>query len=188
MISLTDMLVALSGVMTALTGYLLWKDAHADRGDKKLQALVEQLLTPTNSEIVILRQQVADSQHDAEQTLEDVVRRSLAPLIEKQGELVTRVAVLENTQGFLRDLMHSQAQVLHQPDPRRAHVDILLEALMEDRLTPAEEEELREYLTIIKNWEPGQDVGFPVHPGEPTSASILLATMDHVLPRYTPRR
>lgn len=188
MISVTDMLAALAGLMTAITGYLLWKDSHADRGEKKLQNLVEQLLTPTNSEIVILRQQVADSQHDAEQMLETVVTRSLAPISESLGDVRTRIAVLENTQGFLRDLMHSQAQVLHQPDPRRKHIDVLLEALMADRLTPEEEVELRGYLTIIKHWEPGQDVGFPVHPGEPTSASILLATMDHVLPRHPTRR
>lgn len=182
MISWTDILMAFAGIMTAITGWMLWRDSHADRGEKKLKELVEQLLSPTNSEIVILRQQVSDSAHSSEQMLEAVVARSLSPVAEKIGDISTRVAVLENTQGFLRDLMHSQAQVLHQPDPRRAHIDVLLEALMEDRLTADEDLALRGYLETIKNWEPGQDVGFPVHPGEPTSASILLATMDHVLP------
>ena len=37
--------------------------------------------------------------------------------------------------------------------------------------------ELRHYLEQIKEWEPGQDIGFPVLPAEPTSAAVLLAIM-----------
>jgi hypothetical protein len=182
MIPWNDVIATVGTALGGFGGWFLWRESHADRRSQRLQAQIDLSVGPVSSRITGLEQKFADSMNQNQQMLEVVVTRSLSPVSEKMGDISTRIAVLENTQGFLRDLMHGQAQVLHQPDPRRHHIDILLEALMEDRLTADEETELRGYLHLIKEWEPGKDVGFPVHPGEPTSASILLATMDHVLP------
>lgn len=182
MVPWTDIALVAETAVASAAGWFAWRESHSDRGQKKLQSQIDTSLAPVASKITVLEQKFTDTSEQNQQILEAVITRSLAPISEKLGDVVTRIAVLESTQGFLRDLMHGQAQVLHQPDPRRHHIDVLLEALMEDRLTEAQETELRGYLQLIKEWEPGRDVGFPVHPGEQTAASVLLATMDHVLP------
>jgi hypothetical protein len=101
------------------------------------------------------------------------------------GPLRQDVAVLKSqVEVFWKAVALDAAKILHQPDPARAQMDHLLEALVEDILTPEEELQLRKYLVAVRNWEPGQDAGFPVSPGEQTAAAILLRTMEHVI---TPR-
>lgn len=75
------------------------------------------------------------------------------------------------------------AKQLHQPDPRRAHIDTLLEAFMEGTLTSDERIELKKELVKMRNYEPGQDLGYPVNAVDPTNAAILLGTMDLVNPQ-----
>lgn len=75
------------------------------------------------------------------------------------------------------------AKQLHQPDPRRAHIDSLLESFMEGTLSNSERLELKKILIQMRNWEPGKTLDFPVHAGEPTAAAILLGTMDLVDPK-----
>jgi hypothetical protein len=98
------------------------------------------------------------------------------------GSLMDRTSVLETkVELWWKQVALQAAQILHQPDPRRAAVDKLLEAFMSGHLTRAQESELRRYLTIIRDYEPGQETPFPVQQGEQMSAAILLSTMQHVL-------
>ena len=90
----------------------------------------------------------------------------------------------------IEQLTMSLMKQLHQPDPRRARVDHLLEEYMEGTITPSEVIELKKYLVKMRNLEPTEDqvevsvrlFGFPVFAGEQTNAAILLGTMDLVDP------
>lgn len=98
------------------------------------------------------------------------------------GSLMDRTAVLETkVELWWKAIANDAAKILHQPDPRRAHIDTLLEAFMSGRLTGDQETELRGYLRIIRDYEPGQVTDFPVRDGEQMPASILLSTMEHTL-------
>ena len=72
----------------------------------------------------------------------------------------------------------NQANILHQPNPDRAHIDVLLEGWKVGSLTDKELIELKHYVHLIRDYEPGTDVGFPVRDGEQTAAGMFLATMD----------
>lgn len=92
--------------------------------------------------------------------------------------LSDRVVALETKmEVFWRNVGVALAGVLHSPDPARAHVDALLEALMEGRITDPEREELRGLLRYIKDYHPGDRSDFPIHGGDQVAAAILLETM-----------
>jgi hypothetical protein len=102
-----------------------------------------------------------------------------------------RLASVEALQRqHIEQITMSLMKQLHQPDPRRARVDHLLEQYMEGTITSSEVVELKKYLVKIRNLEPTEDqveaavlaLGFPVFPGEQTNAAILLGTMDLVDP------
>jgi hypothetical protein len=90
----------------------------------------------------------------------------------------------------IEQITMSLMKQLHQPDPRRARVDHLLEQYMEGAITESEVKELKKFLVKMRNLEPTEDqveesvrvLGFPVFPGEQTNAAILLGTMDLVDP------
>ena len=118
------------------------------------------------------------AEHHAAQTAA-ALHTALEPVRDQLAVLNTKV---EPLWAALINMGINQTNVLHQPDPRRAHVDRLLEALQEElrggnRMPGSDYMELRHYLEQIKEWEPGQDIGFPVLPAEPTSAAVLLAIM-----------
>jgi hypothetical protein len=102
-----------------------------------------------------------------------------------------RLASVEALQRqHIEQLTMSLMKQLHQPDPRRARVDHLLEEYMEGTITDSEIIELKKYLVKMRNFEPTENqiedsariLGFPVFPGEQTNAAILLGTMDLVNP------
>ena len=102
-----------------------------------------------------------------------------------------RLASVEALQRqHIEQLTMSLMKQLHQPDPRRARVDHLLEEYMEGTITDSEVIELKKYLVKMRNFEPTENqvedsarvLGFPVFPGEQTNAAILLGTMDLVNP------
>ena len=60
----------------------------------------------------------------------------------------------------------NQATVLHQPDPRRAEYDTLLEKLQDELrggplMTVEAYARLQHYLALTKTWEPGDGPRFP---------------------------
>lgn len=107
--------------------------------------------------------------------IEQIVSESSAPLN-------TRLSVMEaKLDMFLTTAALDAAKILHHPEPSRFHIDALLDKLLDNHLTCGEADELRGYLRTIRDWEPGQDVGFKVFPGEQVAASILLITLDHAM-------
>jgi hypothetical protein len=111
------------------------------------------------------------NKHKAER-LKEVIDLSLLRITDRLSVIETKVEV------FWRSVAINQASILHQPDPRRAHIDVLLEALKLGTLTHEQDVQLRHSLHLIRDWEPGKDVGFPVLQGEQTAASLLLSVMD----------
>jgi hypothetical protein len=97
---------------------------------------------------------------------------ALTPVVERLTVVETKIDV------FWRSVAMNQANILHQPHPDRAHIDILLEAWKSGGLTPTQDVQLKHYLHLIRDYEPGTDVGFPVRDGEQTAAGMFLATMD----------
>jgi hypothetical protein len=115
-----------------------------------------------------------------EEAVETAVHRVVEELFDP---LDKRVTVVETKMElFWQKLAGDMARVLHHPEPSRIKLDTLLEDLMDSTLTPEGTTELTEYLRIIRDWEPGNDVGFVVFPGEQVAAAILLHTLEHVAP------
>jgi hypothetical protein len=99
------------------------------------------------------------------------------------GSLMDRTAVLETKiELFWRNVAMDAAKILHQPDPRRAMIDALLEKFMAGTMSIDDENKLRGYLVTIRDYEPGRGTtDFPIRQGEQTAAAILLATMEHTI-------
>lgn len=105
---------------------------------------------------------------------------ALLPIREQLAVLQTKIEI---PWSVLEQLAVVNAQMIHKPHPEHAEIDALLDAFVayvQDAgpFSADQELHLRHYLTVIKNWRPGQDVGFPVTESDPTRAAILLATMD----------
>jgi hypothetical protein len=168
-------------VIMALIAYLSWRNSHKAQSRSATEELVKHALHPFKQELALLQQNSDARDRLITTETESLMVRALQPIRED-------IAVLKNQMTIFQDmwkqLAFEMAKVLHQPDPLRAHIDQLLEALMEDTLSNEEELELRKYLVDIRNWEPGTDLGYPVRDGEQTAAAILLKTMPHVV---TPR-
>lgn len=107
------------------------------------------------------------------------VSAELGRLSDRQGKILDRLAVLETKiEVFWRNVAVDVARVLHSPNPARAHVDALLEQLIDGQLSSSQREELRELLTRIRDYHHGDPSEFPIYPGDQVAAAILLQTMD----------
>jgi len=116
--------------------------------------------------------------------IEEAVTMAIHRVVEELFDpLDKRVTIVETKMDlFWQKLAGDMARVLHHPEPSRVNIDLLLDDLMDGTMTPEGTTELAGYLRIIRDWEPGQDVGFVVYPGEQVAAAILLHTLDHVAP------
>lgn len=66
-------------------------------------------------------------------------------------------------------------------DPKRARVTALMNKIVnEQSFSPEEEIEMREVLKKIVTYKTGDDIGFPVKPGEQVVAAFLLRSLDVV--------
>lgn len=177
-----DVLSVVLGVGTFLGGsgtLFLYRENHTESARKKrieeIDSRLKEALTPLQLDVTSLHAKLdAETTHTAT-VVEAAISRSLEPLRDQVSTLNTKVEPLWRS---LESIAIDAARVLHQPDPARAEIDDLLESFTEGTLTVDEELSLRRFLVQIRNWEPGQDLGFPVHAGEPTAAAILLSTMD----------
>lgn len=171
---------------TALGGsgsIFLWLETKTESGRKRRGAEIDhhlsQALTPIQSDLQSIHAKLdADSLHSAT-IIKAAIGEALEPVKDQISTLNTKIEPLWKS---LEAMAIAQVQVLHQPDPARAEIDHLLEALHAELeggpLMPADDYlRLRHFLVLIKSWEPGQDLGFPVSAGEPTSAGILLSIM-----------
>ena len=109
--------------------------------------------------------------------LKAALHESLEPVRHSITELTTKVEPL--WQALVAGAMHN-AEVLHHPHAERAELDALLDHFRENTLTRDEELQLRRFLVQIKNWEKGQELGFPVYDSEPSAAANLLSMLDLV--------
>jgi hypothetical protein len=125
-----------------------------------------------------------DKQQIDADSIKTAITIALTPLQDSLNSAGTRTAVLETKVDMLwSNLQKDMAKLLHSPDPRRAHIDYLMDKIIHDQsLTPHEENDLREILKTIMNYEPGHspDPGFPIRDGEQTQAAFLLRSLDYV--------
>jgi hypothetical protein len=113
-------------------------------------------------------------------------RKSIQTIVDdsldrKIGPVDKRLSVIETKMElFWQRIAIDMAKTLHHPEPSRARVDTLLDRFMTGHLSTPDTDELRGYLEVIRDWEPGQIAPFMVYQGEQVAAAILLHTMEHV--------
>ncbi len=130
-------------------------------------------LHPYDLRLIPLEQNVSHTPTD----IEAAIIRALQPVVINMTDLGTKMDVLWELQ---LQAAKDAARILHHPEEGRFAIDRLLDAFIEDALTPTEEIQLRKYLVTIRDWEPGEDVGFPVYQGEQMAAAAILRTMKHM--------
>lgn len=119
------------------------------------------------------------------------VENSLDKIDDSLDLVRERLASVEaTTTRSMEQIVMNLLKQIHQPDPRRRHLDDLIEAFMEGTITEDEKLELKKLFVSIRNYEPKSGdpeaavstLGFPVYAGEQTNVAILLGTMDFVDP------
>jgi|ERR1700722_1332508 len=162
-------LAALGGIGTVF----LWLDSRSERSRKKRNDEVDhrlaEALAPIHQELSAMRGDFKSAMHEA-----------MEPVKVQVAELNTKIEIPWRT---LEQLAITNAIDLHKPHPGAERIDALLDAFIaysrgEGPFSADDELALRHFLTIIRNWKPGQDVGFPVEDGDPTRAAIVLTTME----------
>jgi hypothetical protein len=103
-----------------------------------------------------------------------IVTEALSPMDKRLTVIETKMEL------FWQRIAIDMARTLHHPEPSRMRVDALLDNFMAGQLNDADSEELRRYLGIIRDWEPGHPAPFMIFQGEQVAAAILLHTMEHV--------
>ena len=181
-----DVLSLVLGVSTAVgtaTSIGLWRESRGEstRGKRaaEVKAIVDAALAPVQLDLQGLHAKLDSDASRTTLVIRAVMSESLEPIRDQLSTLNTKVEPLWTA---LINMGINQTNVLHQPDPRRAEVDALLEELQDELMnghlmSQPDFTRLREFLNKIKSWEPGQEIGFPVLPAEPTSAAILLSVM-----------
>jgi hypothetical protein len=172
-------------VAANFVAYVAWRDGRKkDDGTalkEQVQGQIATALEPAALLISGLSQKFEAHLGHEPVILDAALARSLQPVREDIAVLKSQVEVFWKQVGF------NMATTLHQPDPARKHVDTLLEAFMAmlddgPPMGPGEVEELRRLLVVIRDWEPGQRIDFPVRQGEQAAAGLLLSVMSHVIP------
>jgi hypothetical protein len=160
-----------------------WRETHSDgvrnKRTAETKAMIEAALAPVHNDLNSLHAKMDADSSQTTLVIKTVLSESLEPMRDQLSTLNTKVEPLWTA---LINMGINQTNVLHQPDPRRAEVDGLLEELQDELanghlMSQPDYSKLREFLNKIKLWEPGTDIGFPVLPAEPTSAAILLSVM-----------
>jgi hypothetical protein len=184
-ISVISVVVVCASVAIA---YIQYRENHKTKVDDDLHEVIRQIAHQANEP---LQTQLTDHTLRFTQTgdrlnrIEDLIKTNSSDL-RSATETMTKMGVkVDMYWSTLEALAMNSAKGLHQPDPRRARVDYLLEAFMEGTLTNGERLELKKFLVQIRNYEPGgPELSFPVYPGEHTLATILLSTIDVVDPAH----
>lgn len=162
----------------------LWLENHGDRSHTRrtedTQAIVKETIEPLKDDLTVLKTRTeADGGHIA-----TVIK---AALYEALDPIKTDIATLKGDTGAmwksLEQLSVAYAQQLHKPHPENQELDALLDAYVawvegDGPFSKDQELKLRKYLRLMKNYHPGQVLGFVVAPEDPTRAAALLATME----------
>lgn len=174
-----DVLSIVLGVGTFLGGggsAFFWYETRSQRAQEKRAEEVKVALGPLHASIQSLQQ---DHKHStaALQKLTD----SLQPL---HDEVISLRTKMQPFWKFIETLTVENIGIIHKPHPENADLDRLLEryrAFVKGDGPPLplpDELRLREFLHKVKDWVPGKQIGLYVEPGDPTSATIILATME----------
>lgn len=162
----------------------LWLESHGERAQKRreadTQAVVKETIEPLKDDFTALKTRTeADGGHIA-----TVIK---AALYEALDPIKTDIATLKGDTGAmwksLEQLSVAYAQMIHKPHPENQELDALLDAYVswvegDGPFSQEQELELRRYLKLMKNWQPGQQLNFVIEPEDPTRAAALLATME----------
>lgn len=178
-----SLVLAGSTALGAIGSVAFWRETHSegirDKQKAETRAMIDAALASLQLDLQAIHAKM-DGDKDREAiVIKAVMSEALEPMKDQLSILNTKVEPLWTA---LINMGVNQTNVLHQPDPRRAEVDALLEELQDELvnghlMSQRDYLRLREFLNKIKSWEPGRDIGFPVLPAEPTSAAILLSVM-----------
>lgn len=177
-----DVSTIVLSVSTALGGggtIFLWLETRTARARKKRAEEIDLQIAPLVADVKSFHDKLDASNAHTASVVTVAIHEAMGPVRDQLAVLNTKVEPLWTA---LINMGINQATVLHQPDPRRAEYDMLLEKLQDELrggplMTVEAYARLQHYLALTKTWEPGMDIGFPVLPAEPTSAAILLAIM-----------
>lgn len=188
--TVTAVIMSISLCIASVSLYIAWHQHRLNNSDRisaslraTILAVVNEALQPVKD---LLNSHTARLTQHSERALrtEDVVKENSKYIRDLSDKLTQQGVKVDMYWTTLEQLAMNAAKGLHQPDPRRARVDHLLEAFIEGTLTPEERTELKKVLVQIRNYEDGiTRLEFPVQQGEQTFAAILLSTMDVVDPR-----
>lgn len=177
---LTIVISLMAALFTVLSGYIAYRSYKNGITKDEIEAEKNRVDTALDSRIhpVELRINTLEitSDHAADK-LEAMLSRALQPLVTEMAALGSKMDVLWEVQ---KQAALDAARILHHPLEDRRMIDKLLDAFVDDTLTPEEEIQFRKYLVIIKDWKPGDDVGFPVYQGEQLAASGLLRFLTYI--------
>jgi hypothetical protein len=160
-----------------------WREVRRSRqktdDSKNVDHQIATALHPVHADIAELHVKLDSVIEHSADTIKIIVSDAMQPVRDQLIALNVKVEPLWTT---LIQVGLNQTDVLHQPDPRRAEIDGLLEQLQDELrngklMSAGDFLRLRHFLEQIKTYEPGQELPFPVLPAEPTSAAILLAIM-----------
>lgn len=177
-------LAVVSAIAAILGTVVIWLGYRDSRRNNARKQSVEEIKAIVHEEIkaFVDKQQEQGTRVDGVITRQQETTGDLHELADKMGRVLDRLAVMETKiEVFWRSVAMDAAKIIHSPDPRRAHIDELLDAFMGGSLTTEQAAELRKILVFLRDWEPGKPANFPVYPGEQVAAAILLRTMDHAL-------
>ena len=157
----------------------MWLGSRSEGARHKRAAETAAQLAPVQADLQLIHAKLDTGSDNSSVALRAAIHDALDPIRNQLAILDTKVEPLWTA---LINMGINQVNVLHQPDPRRTEVDGLLEKLKVELsdgqlMSVNDFVKLRRFLELIKNWEPGADLGFPVLPAEPTSAAVLLAIM-----------
>ena len=180
---IVSIVLAVGTVLGGGGSAFLWLETRGERGRNKRKTEVNRAMTeaiaPMQTQIATLHIKFDTEIAHTDTNIKVVIQEALAPVRDQISTLNTKIEPLWKV---LETLAINQIPVLHQPDPRRAEIDTLLEKLKAElthgvMMSEDDFNQLRYFLLKIQSWEPGQNIGFPVLPAEPTSAAILLSIM-----------
>lgn len=181
---------AIAAILGSLVVWLTLRETRREsrrkvaeaRDTAKIKAIVLAELKP-----FIDQQQELHARVDNIVQHQDELQRDLRDMTRRTGELLDRVAVIGTKVDVywktVENLAMDAAKIIHSPDPRRAHIDALLDSFMDGTISSKDADELRGILVFLRDWEPGKPSAFPVYQGEQIAAAILLRTMDQALSR-----
>ena len=166
----------LVGVAISVWAFLRTRtDSVTARHAQEISRTVQDLSRPVDNRVTEL-----EFKMKTVSTRLDNVDAALSKLSDRFGPILDRLAVIETKiDVYWRNVAMNAAQILHSPHPERAHVDALLEAFQAGTLDKKGHAELMGILKRVAEYEPGgEDLGFPIHPGEQFAAVAILSIED----------